>query len=331
MSICNNILYLKVLSVCMLAIKLITFIIPIILIIKIALDLYKNMININDKSDLKNLITRRLTATVIIFLIPTFIRLIMKFVEITTDNKLDYESCVSNIKNIKELEELEKETKRLEEELKREELLAKAEEYRANQNEKIKQNLANMAANSNSTGGVTIGQKYDLTESQLSDIAKICQNEQSSAVGAAAEASLMANRYELYGSKYSSLYDYVLNCNWWHPAKTGSYKNTNLKNDVLNAVREVLIMGNRTLDLFVDEHDCIDCGSYGFDIIKLDNNGKIIEDKTELKDHNNYIKDVTIIYNRYGSQYTFSVFPTKSSDPFGYTKRAKEKIDSLNS
>lgn len=330
MDICNNILYLKILSVCSLAIKFVTFTIPIILIIKVALDLYKNIINVNDKNDLKNTILKRLSAAVIVFLVPTLVGLVMKFIEISTNNKFDYESCLSNVKNIKELEELEKETKRLEEELKKEKLLAKAEGYRAEQNEKINQNLANMAANSNSNGAVVIGQKYNLTESQLSDIAKICQREQGSAIGAAAEASLMANRYELYGSKYSNIHDFVLNCDWWSPAKSGSYKNTKLKDDVLNAVREVLIMGNRTLDLFVDEHDCIDCGSYGFDIKKLDVNGKIIQDKTGLKDHNNYIKNVTIIYNVYDSIYTFSVFPTESSDPFGYTKKAKEKFDSLN-
>ena len=196
-------------------------------------------------------------------------------------------------------------------------------------------------ANSSSTG-FRIGQKYNLTESELEDIAKICQQEQGSAAGAAAEASLMANRYELYysdSSKYSDFHDFVLTCGWWAPANNGTYKNTNLKSDVLNAVREVLIMGNRTLPLYIDEHDCWFCnsrtcanGNKG-DICYLELNGKTISDKSSIKsrDSSIYVSGQTVLKTIYDATYTFYSFPTSSSDPFGYTKRAKDKYDSLNS
>ena len=97
--------------------------------------------------------------------------------------------------------------------------------------------------------------------------------------------------------------------------------------DVLKAVKDVLVNGNRTLPLYVDEHDCISCGSYGFDINKIKVNGKTITDHSWLLNKSNYIKDKTVIYNKYGAVYTFYSFPTSTSDPFGYTTYAKNKVD----
>jgi hypothetical protein len=180
-----------------------------------------------------------------------------------------------------------------------------------------------------------MGQKYSLTDAQLRGIAMVCQREQGSAKGAAAEASLIANRFELYGSSYGTggtgLYNYVAKSGWWGSAGSYMSNTSSLKSDVLAAVKEVLVLGKRTLALYVDEHDCIDCGSYGYDIYKIILNGTTITDKSSLKNHSNYIKDSTVIYNRYGAIYTFYTFPTETSDPFGYTSTAKSKYNSLNS
>ncbi|MDO4963246.1 MAG: hypothetical protein Q4E75_04025 [bacterium] len=166
--------------------------------------------------------------------------------------------------------------------------------------------------------------KFNLTELQLIQIANVCAHEQSGAEGAAAEASLMANRYELlkssskYKTDYSTieegLYNYVKNSGWWahSPKNMNDYIATT---DQIEAVRAVLVYGKRTLPRYVDEHDCIYCGRSGYDIISATNNGV----KIDRNDKSKYQKWVTILKNRYGSTYTFYSFPTKKSDPFGYT------------
>lgn len=186
------------------------------------------------------------------------------------------------------------------------------------------------------TDGLFIGTKYNLTDKQLKEIARLCQQEQGSAEGAAAEASLMANLFELKGSKYGKgadgLYNYVANSGWFSDAKEHMKKTSSLKKDVHTAVYEVLILGKRTLPLYIDEHDCIYCGEeYGFNVVKIVTGGTIItkDDKKAIENHKNYKRDETIIYNAAGAEYTFYTFPTPNSDPFGYTASAKNKYDKL--
>ncbi|MCM1508841.1 MAG: hypothetical protein NC177_17175, partial [Ruminococcus flavefaciens] len=153
---------------------------------------------------------------------------------------------------------------------------------------------------------------YNLTETELKKIASLCQQEQGTAKGAAAEASLMANRFEMYGSKYSSVYDYARNSGWF--AKAGTYMDKmNATDAVVEAVRNVLIYGKRTLPGYIDEHDCFS------DLKSCTNNGVGIT----IKDRSQYRQYVTIINNVYGSKYTFYCFPTSSSDPFGYISETK--------
>ena len=168
--------------------------------------------------------------------------------------------------------------------------------------------------------------KYKLTEAQYKGIAKVCQREQGTVAGAAAEASLMANRFELYKKKNGTgteLYNYIRNNGWWgSPGRTmDNWRNVN--SNIANAVKDVLVNGKRTLPQQVDEHDCIDCGSYGYDVVKIKVNGRVITNKSELKKRSNYISGKTVIYNRYGAVYTFHSFP--SGDPFGYTNTAYKK------
>ena len=153
---------------------------------------------------------------------------------------------------------------------------------------------------------------YNLTETELIKIASLCQQEQGTAKGAAAEASLMANRFEMYGSKFSSVYDYARNSGWF--AKAGTYMDKmNATDAVIEAVRNVLIYGKRTLPGYIDEHDCFS------DLKSCTNNGVSIT----IKDRSQYKQFVTIINNVYGSKYTFYCFPTSSSDPFGYISETK--------
>lgn len=164
------------------------------------------------------------------------------------------------------------------------------------------------------------GTKYNLTATQLKKLARLCDQEQGSVAGCAAEASLMANLYELVGQSYSSLYDYVRNSKWF--ARAAYYMdNGSATASEIAAVKDVLVNGNRTVPLYIDEHDCFE------DIKYIKVNGKTYtykENKAQVKNQSNYIKGKTIIRNNFKSTYTFYCFPAPGTDPFGYTdnKRA---------
>lgn len=165
------------------------------------------------------------------------------------------------------------------------------------------------------------GKKYSLTDAQVTKLARLCVQEQG-ASGAAAEASQMANNYEINGnkSKYPNLYDYVRNSGWYYKAAYfmdhGSASQT-----TINKVKDVLVNGNRVLPLYVDEHDCIS------DIAWIKNNGKEVSKNNK----SNYIPNVTVIHNKMGSTYTFFCFPAAGCDPFGYTKAPSSQDSSSDS
>lgn len=171
--------------------------------------------------------------------------------------------------------------------------------------------------------------KYELTESQLLVLAAIGLREQGSIKGAAAEVSLMANLFELRGSKFGSgsngLYNYVVNSGWFGK-NIESVSTSDVTPELLDAVRNVLVNGKRTLPGYIDEHDCINCTKNGGDVESVTNNGEEI-DKT---DKSKYIQHLSKIKNVYGSTYTFFAFPEENSDPFGYlSEKNREKIGDL--
>ena len=121
------------------------------------------------------------------------------------------------------------------------------------------------------------GTKYSLTALQLKKITRLCDQEQGSVAGCAAEASLMANLYELVGKKkYKSLYDYVRNGGWFYRAPY-YMDNGSATQKEIDAVMDVLKNGNRTEPLFVDEHDC-----FG-DLLYIIVNGKKITDSAQIR------------------------------------------------
>ena len=149
--------------------------------------------------------------------------------------------------------------------------------------------------------------KYNLTEEELIKIAAVCQREQGTAVGAAAEASLIANRFEMYGGSYGTIYNYVRNSAWF--GYSGSYMDSaTVYSDIVEAVRSVLVDGKRTLPFFIDEHDWI------YDISYAETNGQSIP--TYAKEQ--FVPNETVLQNVYGSTWTFYCFPAANSDPFGY-------------
>lgn len=194
---------------------------------------------------------------------------------------------------------------------------------------KVFEETDNSNTNNCDSDGATerVCKKYNLSESELEGLAGIAYKEQGSPEGAKAEASLMANKYEASNSS-KSLYDYVNDSSWW----SSSSKGTPTKNkEVLAAVKDALVNGNRSFPSYVNEHDCIYCGNGRYDIVKLELNGKVLTSSKDLLNHDNYVKDKTIIHNNpeYGSVYTFYSFPTENSDPFGYTKKTKDTCKSV--
>ncbi len=324
--VCSNILLLKIIYFLNLAINILRFVVPIILIFKLILDLYKGMISPDLKKEFIKTSFNRIISCVIVFLVPTFISLIVSFIENVLETEIDYLGCLDSatLSNIKYLEERELSLEEEENQTIKNEAVKKYNSYIEEQKKYVKSN-----SSSSSNEGVSIGQKYNLSNTELSNLAKICYCEQGSITGAQAEASLMANRYELLksSSKYygKGLYNYVMNSGWWHPTKSESYKTKNISDEELNAIRNVLVNGYRTLPFYIDEHD------YRGDISKIVTNGKTYTSSSYINKNSNYIKDKTIIYNEMGAKYTFYTFPTEKSDPFGYTDDAIKKYNNLKS
>ena len=158
--------------------------------------------------------------------------------------------------------------------------------------------------------------RYYLSWDELVQIASLCRREQGTPEGAAAEASLMANRYELHGGNYSSLCDYVKYCRWF--AHSISYmERRDAPLDVIEAVKQVLVYGKRTLPAYIDEHD------YLGDITRSFNQstGKSINkyDRKQYRPYDTYLN------NKYSGGWTFYDFPTATSDPFGYTSEGNRE------
>ena len=167
-----------------------------------------------------------------------------------------------------------------------------------------------------------IYKKYKLTNTQLQKIANLCVQEQGSINGVKAEASLMANLLETspsrqakYGSDGAGLYNYVRNGGWFYRAAF-FMDGPKVGKKYVDAVKDVLVEGNRTLPQYVDEHDCFS------DIQSISTGGVA----GAIRDRSDYVKDKTVIKNKMGSTYTFYCFPASGSDPFGYTAEAYEYV-----
>lgn len=161
--------------------------------------------------------------------------------------------------------------------------------------------------------------KYQLSEHQLNQITAIALHEQGTPKGAAAEASLMANRFELYGSKYGTggdgLVNYIKTCKWFANAENHMNDTKIVTPQAYSAVKSVLVDGKRTLPKYIDEHD------YLGDLTSVTTNGTSIG----VKDRESYKQHETVIKNKYGATYKFYSFPDSRSDPFGYTSEKKRQ------
>lgn len=325
--------------------KVAYIVVPIGLIVMLSLDFAKGVINFGDSSGkVLNFVLRRVLYTLFIFLIPTVVFGLLNAIGATNNDSSSCWSYVDEV-SVKEVRYIL--------ETQRNKLSSEIEEYRREiaQNANIKDKGDNLrrivaakstssATGSDSDSGVFVGKKYDLSYSELKAITALCVQEQGSAKGAAAEASLMANRFELFPKSCSNcdnLHDYVKNAGWWAKASDHMSHTEKATDKAVAAVKDVLVNGNRTLALYVDEHDCWNCNpkkscSSGIngDICSITTNGHKYTSLSDITERSNYSKDDTVIKNVYSSTYTFYSFPTPGSDPFGYTENAKNKYNKLD-
>lgn len=175
--------------------------------------------------------------------------------------------------------------------------------------------------------GIFKGTQYSLSDAEIAGLARAAENENSCNINAIkSELSIMANLYEKNGSSYSSIVNYVTNSGWFAGGTVAAYNNTSYtpKQELLDAVKDVLVNGNRVLPPEINEHDCIG------DISWLEVNGERHTASnpgnckgTGLSDKNLYVSGKTVIHNKYGSTYTFYQWAggkdSTCGDPFGYT------------
>ena len=321
---CENILFLRLLKYFNTALSLMRFIVPILLIIKLTIDIYKGIIEVGDNSA-KEKILKRVIACVIIFLVPTMVNVFLELIETISGYNFSYSECTYNIKNIDFLVEKEELEAKL---ILEQESSVNYQKYQAAISD-LNSKIANNTSSTTDAMGIRIGEKYNVTDKQLENIAKVCQREQGRPTGAAAEAELMINKYVMSG--YSgSFYDYLFNSKygkWWHPIKVGNYSSTKLKPEIKEAVRKVVVEGQRKYPAYINEHDCIKCG----DVKYITTNGN----KADKNNRNEYVQDKTFVYTVYKASssvkyWIFYAFPDEKSDPFGYTHDAKEKLASIS-
>lgn len=323
---CTNSGVLKTISFIENLLKVVFYIVPIGLILMVMVDLSKNVISSDENAMQQNLrmVGKRLLSAVIFFLVPT----ISKFaVNLASDTAMsDYSTCLTNTGNIAYYEVLEETKKKIEQEKNK-------EWYPSLGNDgNFKKRVLTLAKGKkveSSSSGTYNGQTYNLSDSQINYLAGVALCEQGSLEGVSAEASLMANLFELQGSRFgtgaSGLYNYVSNGTWFSCRSKPESASSQMRDEV----RKVLVLGQRSLPLYVDEHDCWYCNSKNYcsngtmgDICTV--GGKT--GKSFITNRSNYVRDQSVIVNVYGSTYTFYSFPSSNSDPFGYTQESYNKI-----
>ena len=360
--ICENPFVLKILLFIGKLVKICYLVIPIGLVIFFSFDFFKGIINQEEADKQIVFSLKKIINVVALFLVPTFVSIFMKFISNIEFLDINYKTCLANTSNITYYEEKYESLIKLEEEKRAEEIekqLADYEYYKTLDRRKkmfVKYNEKKDNDGGNNTGGNTYnpdavftGQTYNLTDEQVQRLAAICYGEKGNNVKAvAAEATMMANIYEDRGNKNYSLYDWALlpvgDGGWYASSSRDSSNIAKVTDELFNAVKDVLVNGNRTLPLYIDDHDCLFCddstcsnGNRG-DVCYLDTNGTIFSDESQLKDRYNstiYIPNKTKVYtlsklrNSVASEryFVFYTFVSDNSGPVGYTEKSYKRVN----
>ena len=179
----------------------------------------------------------------------------------------------------------------------------------------------------------------DVSGDQLARFAMAGLAEQSSLEGMKFELSLLANLYDENCSKYNSdcnytgasLANYLLNGRdgWFHSDTKAAYNSGGpVSQEYIDAVKDILVNGNRVAPHGINEHDGI--GDY---VITYSPTGS-----TDTSNAANYVSGETKIHNFSGTDYTFYAWcdgeksktgtVTSACDPFGYINSIDESSSS---
>lgn len=104
---CLNPIFLRLIYISKVILNVIRFVVPILLIVKLVLDMYKQIIN-PTKDDGKKIIKNRIIAAVIVFIIPTLVNLFLNLLsDASNTNYSGFSQCIefANLDYIKVLEE----------------------------------------------------------------------------------------------------------------------------------------------------------------------------------------------------------------------------------
>lgn len=162
MDICMQPLFLRIIYYIKLFLNILRFVVPIALIIKCGMDLYKSLLDTNEKNGVKNL-KNRIIAGVVVFLIPTLINLLMNLIEYVNGiNSYNGISECWEFADLDYIEQLEKEIS--EEELKaylneRERLLEKSAQLKLALKKLVESNKAKdqVGEHANNNNTITCG------------------------------------------------------------------------------------------------------------------------------------------------------------------------------
>ncbi len=343
-SCCNDNTFLGIIFIIKQIIKIMFIVIPIILIVLIAIDLFKNVIASNDEEQKKNIkiVVKRIVYCIAMFFVPTIINLVMDEVyEIVDDNnKEGFVECWTNateenvkacneeaeakakMRKAKEIEEANRiKQEKLEREKEAQEFAkkSKATNNTNTTNDTPTQNgqIGSGQGGAGNCSGSYVGPRYSLTEEQKKKIAGMVMGEYGGDLnGMKAVASQMANLYEINSyndsncTRNRTFYEYITlptgSCGWY-----ATYdKAPTTDADALKAVEDVIINGNRTLPLYINE----------FDWFPGDINGA-----SSISDSNSYTPGSTKISNIYGSTGTYYCITASGNDAniYFYTSGAE--------
>ena len=99
--ICENPGMLRTISIFSIGIKIIFIAIPMVLVLKVTIDLFKNIFGNPENKKKLSTIFMRFVSAMAIFLVPTFVKLFMNLFVSGTDNILNtYNTCLENVNNI---------------------------------------------------------------------------------------------------------------------------------------------------------------------------------------------------------------------------------------
>jgi len=333
---------LKVLRLVKIAIIILKIAVPIMLIISCMIDYMKVVGDNSQLPDVNKAIVSKVIAAIVVFLIPTFVSILFNIVDpngktyigclnLATSEKINslYNENINNLMNKartnRDLDSYNDALNYLTN-IKDKDLVRRYQKELASIKKEIDKKSEQKSNDKKPSS--SLGNKYNLSDSDIEYLTMVCVREQGTIDGIKAEATLIANRYEQHKDKFSSPVDYVKNSGWFG----SSGVNINVTEEQKNTVKSVFIDGYRKFPAYVDEHDCFDCNKSKYcdngnkgDICYIVTDGKTYSSMSDIKNHSNYIKNKTVIHNVYGSVYTFEEFPCDRCDPFGYTASSYNK------